>query len=429
MDLVLKNCKLLGEISQYFIGIENGKIKAISKSPITGENVVDINYNILSSGFIDSHVHFRDPGFHEKENFKTGSMAAANGGFTTVCDMPNTKPNTNTYKNFKDKIKIGESKSVVDFGLHSGINDLDEIRKIAKLKPISFKMFMDLYSNHEIEENFKIVSLLNKEMNDRYKLSLHCENKKIIEENTLFLRDKEISAIDYSYIRDSRCEITSINQGLILSEKYNVPIHICHLSTNNGLKSVLNFKRTDLVSTEVSPHHLLLTNEAFNKFGTIAKTNPPLRPINENLDINQLKDIDILGSDHAPHILHDKNKGVLNSLSGIPGLETSVPLLLTQVNKGNVDLKTVIDRFSNNVAETFNIKGKGKIAIGYDADFTVLDIKKEGKLNLDNFYTKAKYSPFEGMKYKGIAIMTIVRGELVMDNGEVYSTKGKYINH
>ncbi|MDR1818981.1 MAG: dihydroorotase family protein [Methanobrevibacter sp.] len=419
MDLVLKNCKLVDEISSYYIGIEKGKIKTISKSPIKGNETIDIKYNILSSGFIDPHVHFRDPGFAEKETFKTGSMAAANGGFTTIFDMPNTNPETNTYKNFKNKLKIAKNKSVVDFGLHSGINDLDEIRKIAELKPISFKMFMDKYSNQEIEENFKNISLLNKESNTNYKLSLHCENKKIIEESTDSFIGKEISAIDHSYIRDINAEVISVKQGLSLSEKYNVPIHICHLSTNKALKAI---KRKDLVSTEVTPHHLLLTNEAFNEYGTMAKTNPPLRPVGENLAINQLKDIDIIGTDHAPHKIEDKNKGALNSLSGIPGLETAVPLLLTQVNKRQIDLKTVLRRFSNNPAKVFNLKKKGKIAIGYDADFTVLDIKKEGKINLDNFYTKAEYSPFEGMEYKGIAIMAILQGKVIMDNGEVYCT-------
>ncbi|MDR2545241.1 MAG: dihydroorotase family protein [Methanobrevibacter sp.] len=425
MDLVLKNCKLVDEIYSYYIGIENGKIKTISKSPIKGDETIDIENNILSSGFIDPHVHFRDPGFIEKETFKTGSMAAANGGFTTIFDMPNTKPETNTYKNFKNKLKIAKNKSVVDFGLHSGMNDLDEIRKIAELKPISFKMFMDTHSNQEIEKNFKNISSLNKESNTNYKLSLHCENKKIIEENTNSFIEKEVSAIDHSHIRNTNSEVNSVNQSLNLSEKYNVPIHICHLSTNKALKAI---KRKDLVSTEVTPHHLLLTNEAFNEHGTMTKTNPPLRPVGENLSISQLKDIDIIGTDHAPHTIEDKNKGVLNSLSGIPGLETAIPLLLTQVNKGKVDLKTVLERFSNNPAKVFNLKNKGKIAIGYDADFTVLDIKKEGKINLDNLYTKAKYSPFEGMEYKGIAIMTILRGEVVMDSGEVYSTQGEYVS-
>ncbi|MDR2623764.1 MAG: dihydroorotase family protein [Methanobrevibacter sp.] len=445
MDLVLKNCRLIDEVNPCFIGIEDGKIKTISKSPIVGERIIDIKYNILSSGFIDPHVHFRDPGFPEKETFKTGSMAAANGGFTMVFDMPNTDPKTDTYKSFKDKIKIGENKSLVDFGLHSGINGLDEIRKIVEFKPISFKMFMDLGLDHEIEENFKNLSILNKEMNDDYRLSLHCENKEIIEKNSALFRQKEVSAIDYSHIRDTSSELSSINQGLRLSEKYGVPIHICHLSTKAGLRSVMDFKkkknivfqtsknkksfkRKDLVSTEVTPHHLLLTNESFNIYGTVTKTNPPLRPLDENLIVDRLKDIDVVGTDHAPHTLDDKNKGVWDSLSGIPGLETVVPLLITQVNKGNLNLKTVLERLSSNPARVFNLKTKGKMAIGYDADFTVLDIKKEGKLNIDKFYTKAEYSPFEGVEYKGTAVMTILRGEVIMDDGEVYNTQGRYIN-
>jgi dihydroorotase len=428
MDLVLTNCKIVDEISEHYIGIENGKIKKISKIPIKGEKIIDINHNFLLPGFIDPHVHFRDPGFPKKENFKSGSMAAANGGFTTVIDMPNTKPETNTYKNFKNKIKIAEKKSVVDFGLHSGINNINELKHITELKPISFKIFMDLLSDKEIEESFKNISILNNELKSNYKISLHCENKDIIEKSTHEFKElNEISAIDYSYIRNSKAEVSSINQALNLSKKYNVPIHICHLSTKEGLKSIINHEINGLVSTEITAHHLLLTNETFNKVGTIAKTNPPLRPNNENLTIKDLKNIDMIGSDHAPHTIEDKNKGVFDSSPGIPGLETTVSLLLTELNKGNINLKTIQKTLSYNPAKVFNLKNKGEIAIGKDADFTVLDIKKEGKINQETFYSLAKYTPFEGRKYKGKAIMTILKGEIVMNNGEVYNTSGNYL--
>jgi dihydroorotase len=428
MDLVLKNCKLLDEISEHYIGIENGKIKKISKIPIKGEKIIDIHHNILLSGFIDPHVHFRDPGFPEKEDFKSGSMAAANGGFTTILEMPNTKPETNTYRNFKDKIKIAKKKSVVDFGFHSGINNLDEIKLISKLKPISFKMFMNLLTDEEIEKSFKEVSILNNQLKSNYKISVHCENKDIIEKSTSNFKElNEVSAIDYSNIRNTESEISSINQALNLSKKYNVPIHICHLSTNEGLKSIMKFKISGLVSSEITPHHALLTNEIFNEVGTIAKTNPPLRPYGKNLTIKNLKNIDMIGSDHAPHKIEDKNKGVLNSNSGIPGLETTVPLLLTEVNKGNISLKTIHKTLSYNPAKIFNLKNKGEIGIEKDADFTVLDIKKEGIINPDTFYSLAKFSPFEGRKYKGIAVMTILRGQVAMDNGEMYNTSGNYV--
>ena len=159
MDIVIKNCKLIDKAGEYFIGIEDGKITDISKQPLKASEVIDIESNYILPGFIDPHVHFRDPGLTQKETFKTGSLSAANGGFTTVFDMPNTVPKTNTYKALKEKIKIAESKSAVNFELLAGTNSLDEMEKMMELKPIAFKIFMDLESDESLENIFNDLSL------------------------------------------------------------------------------------------------------------------------------------------------------------------------------------------------------------------------------------------------------------------------------
>lgn len=156
------------------------------------------------------------------------------------------------------------------------------------------------------------------------------------------------------------------------------------------------------------------------------KTNPPLRPKGENLASSDLEDINIIGTDHAPHSLEEKQKGVWDSSPGIPNLETVLPLILTEVNKGNIDLKMIPKLMSENPAKRFNIENKGKIQIGYDADLVVIDSKKEGKFDLDNFYTKAEYSPFENYAYKGIATMTISNGNIIMKDGDI---EDKYVNN
>ena len=160
---------------------------------------------------------------------------------------------------------------------------------------------------------------------------------------------------------------------------------------------------------------MLLDNSAYNIYDTFIKTNPPLRPEGESVTIGDLDESSIIGTDHAPHTLEDKTKGTWASSPGIPNLETVVPLLLTEVNKGNIDFNIIPKIFSQNAAEVYGLEGKGKIEIGYDADFTVIELKQTGKFNIEEFKTKAEYSPFDGWQYKGAPVMTIVKGKTVMD--------------
>ena len=169
------------------------------------------------------------------------------------------------------------------------------------------------------------------------------------------------------------------------------------------------------ISWEFTPHHLLLDNSAYNIYGTFIKTNPPLRPEADSVRISDLDEGSIIGTDHAPHTLEDKTKGTWASSPGIPNLETVVPLLLTEVNNGNLDFKLIPKIFSENAAKVYGLNSKGKIEIGYDADFTVIDLKREGKFDISEFKTKAEYSPFDGWEYKGLPIMTIVNGKVVMN--------------
>ncbi len=445
-DLVLKNCKLINSFQEYNIGIVNGRIGKISKQPLKSDDEIDINGKIVLPGLIDPHVHFRDPGLTYKENFRTGSLAAANGGFTTVIDMPNTIPLTNTYKNFKEKVKIGENKSIIDFSLHSGFNNLKEMEKIADLKPASFKIFMDLEEDETLEDIFKNISLIHKKYDYQHSnknqnpeiphwknmITAHCENKAIVDENTSKLKKQSCirgnTAIDYSYARPSKAEDISIKQAIDLAKKYEVKLHICHLSSKKSLAIVKRNKPNLELSFESTPHHLFLDSDAFNKCGTIAKTNPPLRLPGENLILDNINDIDMIGTDHAPHTLEEKQKGVWDSNPGIPNLETTLPLLLTQVNRGKIDISLIPKILSENPAKIFNLPNKGSIELGKDADLIVVDLKKEGKFNLDNFYTKAKYSPLEKYRYKGTSIMTIANGKVIVDDGDIMAkNKGKYL--
>ncbi|MBQ3473420.1 MAG: dihydroorotase family protein [Methanobrevibacter sp.] len=409
-DLVLKNLKLLDYSSEVSLAIEDGKIAKISKSSIEGDKEIDLKGQLVLPGLIDPHVHFRDPGLTYKEDFRTGSMAAAHGGFTFVMDMPNTVPKTNSYKAFKEKQKIAESKSIVNFGLHAGYSTLDEMEKILELNPMSFKVFMDLETDEDLEKIFEDISKLS-ETNKKPIVTVHSEKRDIVLEATENLKE-ESEAIAYSYGRPAESEDASVAQAIELSKKYGVDLHICHLSTKNAM----NLAISNNVSFEFTPHHLLYDNTAFNEFGTLIKTNPPLREKGRNITISDLNENSIIGTDHAPHSLEEKTKGVWDSSPGIPSLETVLSLLLTEVNKSNLDLNLIPKMFSENAAKRFNLENKGFIKEGFDADLVVVDLNKEGVFDIGNFYTKAEYSPFDGLPYKGKATMTIVNGEVIMED-------------
>ena len=416
MDLVLKNCRLVDEIGEYFIKINEGKITDISKTPLEAAETIDMKDNYVLPGFIDPHIHFRDPGLTQKEDFKTGSLAAANGGFATVIDMPNTLPKTNTYKALEEKIRIAKSKSVVNFELQVGHSDLEEMKKMMKLNPISVKVFMDLESDESLEEIFHNLSILKETTSYNGLVATHCEKKSIVESETERLKqNNENPAIDYTYARPTESEDESVKQAIELARANDLRLHICHLSSSKSLSIAKSASKSMPISWEFTPHHLLLDNSAYNIYGTFIKTNPPLRPEADSVRIGDLDESSIIGTDHAPHTLEDKTKGTWTSSPGIPNLETVVPLLLTEVNNGNLDFKLIPKIFSENAAKVYGLNSKGKIEIGYDADFTVIDLKKEGKFNIEEFKTKAEYSPFDGWEYKGLPVMTIVNGKTVMN--------------
>lgn len=409
-DLVIKNSKLIGKDGEYSIGVDEGKITEISRGNLTGDKVIDIKSNYLLPGFIDPHVHFRDPGLVQKEDFKTGSLAAAHGGFATVIDMPNTLPKTNTYKALKDKINIAKSKSSVNFYLQAGHNSLDEMTKMMELNPISFKVFMDLETDENLEEIFQNLGELKETTSYNGLVATHCEKKSIVEKESERLKDST-DPIDYTYARPYTSEDESVKQTIELARKNNLQLHICHLSSKNAL----NIARKNNISYEFTPHHLLLDNTAYNTYGTMVKSNPPLRPKDISVRISDIDENSIIGTDHAPHTLEEKHQGVFTSSPGIPALETVVSLLLTEVSRGNLSLDLIPKIFSANVAKVFNLESKGEIAVGKDGDFTVLDLKREGKFDISTFKTKAEYSPFDGWEFKGAPVMTIVNGSVVFD--------------
>ena len=430
LDLCLKNCKITSENSKCSVGVDDGKIVSIKRIPMNAEKTIDIDGNTILPGLIDAHVHMRDPGFTYKEDFRTGTAAAAAGGFTTILDMPNNIPPTNNVRAFNDKIKIAEAKSLVDFGFHAGADNPDQIEELVKLKPVSFKIFMDLFDDDYLMNMFGEISKLQEITGSKTIVSLHAEDMEIVKRYTELKKSEEnLYPSMYADARPPLAEEVAVSKALLMAKEFDLKIHICHASTKKSL-NLINRAKIDGcdVTSEVTPHHLFLDSSYLEKFGNIAKTNPPLRNLANKVNFLDLYKVDIIGTDHAPHTISEKEENIWNAPPGIPGLETVLPLILTEVNRGNLSFEDVKRLLCENPAEIFKLKNKGFIKEGMDADFVVVDMKREDIINPEHFHSKAHYSPFEGYKVQGLPVMTILGGKVVMDEGDVIETRGKLVH-
>jgi len=343
--------------------------------------------------------------------------------------MPNTIPPTNTVKAFKEKLKIADHKSLVDYSLHAGVGNLKEIESLFKLKPASFKLFMDLLDDAVLDEIFREIGKLNRE-NQKPLISLHCEDKDTVTISTQKLQSKgRYKPEKYADARPPHAETIAVSNALKLARKYKLAIHICHVSVKESLQLINEAKESGVnVTNEITPHHLFLDIKYLRKYGNLAKTNPPLRDPENKITLDLLNGVDIIGTDHAPHTITEKmEQNIWKAPPGIPNLETALPLFLTQINRRRITFAHLKTLLCENPASIFHLEGKGFIKEGMDADFVVVDMKEEGVINPDKFKSKAKYSPFKGISVKGMPVMTMVGGNLVADEGEILKNKGKYI--
>ncbi len=424
LDLCITNCKLDMGAEEVCLGIEEGKIVSIKKLPSDASAIIDVKGKLVLPGLIDAHVHFRDPGLTIKEDFFTGSAAAAAGGFTTVLDMPNTVPPTNTPQAIMEKRRIALSKSLVDFGLHVGVADPSHVSELAKYNPASFKIFMDLLDHDFLMDAFSKIN----DVEGEHLISLHAEDPLVVKQCTQEMMKEGSSPELYALARPPRAEIEAVYSAISLAKEFHQKVHFCHVSTKKSLELINEAKNAGLnITSEITPHHLFLDSGYLKKYGNLAKTNPPLRDMENRLTVEHLPSLDIIGTDHAPHTIEEKENDVWNAPPGIPGLETILPLLLTQLNQRKISVEDIKRLLCENPAKIFNIPNKGLIAEGLDADLVVVDLKRESVINPDNFHSKANYSPFKGFHVQGMPIMTLVRGNLVMENGEIYKNQGKFV--
>lgn len=399
--MIIKNAKIESNIVS--IIIENEKIKKIDFDNnfeiYKDSNIIDANYNYVLSGIIDPHTHMRDPGLTHKEDFSSGSKAAARGGVTTFLDMPNTIPNTITKESLEEKKNMMIGKSYVDYGFHFGGSKADNTEEIKQIinKAASTKIFLNASTGNMLVEDDKIL----------YKLF---EASKIV---TVHAEEKKVE------------------KAIEIAKQTNTPLYLCHLSLESEINSLKKAKDSGMIIYgEATPHHLFLNTEDVNKDEKnkmLLRMKPELREKSDNKALwNAILDgtIDTIGTDHAPHLLSEK----LDKLTfGIPSIEHSLELMFKKVKDSTIDIKLLTKIMSENAAKIFGIKNKGLIKEGFDADFVIADLNDESIIEEKDIITKASWSPYVGFKRGGKVITTIVRGNIVYNNGNFYKGFGKEI--
>lgn len=377
---------------------------------------------MLMPGVIDPQVHFRDPGAPNKEDLGTGSRAAVRGGVTSFLDMPNTRPTTTTHQALAAKLKRASKICVANYGFFIGATT-DNLDVLNTATPAcGIKIFMgsstgDLLIDKEddLDRIFSSGTRL---------IAVHAEDEERIQERMAFFlgrQNRDHPPSLHSEIRDSRCALIATERALTLSKKYGRRLHILHLSTAEEVIRLRQDKPPE-VTAEALPNHLFLNTDDYAQQGTRVQMNPPIRhPGNEQELWAGLKEgvLDIIATDHAPHTLEEKSSPYPSSPSGMPGVEISLPLMLTAMNAGRCTLSNILKWMCQGPAATYGIPNKGVIAEGYDADLTLVDIDRFQVVRDENVWSRAGWSPFSGRSLTGWPQITIVGGKIVYDKGTI----------
>ncbi len=422
IDLILKGGTVVNQDGEHVrdIAINAGRIVGLGDvSRFRAAEVLDCRNLHILPGVIDSQVHFREPGPTHKEDLETGSRAAVMGGVTAAFEMPNTKPETTSAEALADKVSRATHRMFCDFAFYVGgtrenfeqISELEKLQGSAGIKVFIGSSTGDLLVEDDVGLE-KIISRLGR------RAAFHSEDEYRLRERL----NHQVAgdAASHPIWRDAEAARLCTERLLRISKKYNKRIHVLHISTADELP--LLAANRELATVEVTPHHLTLSADDYERLGTKLQMNPPVRAphhrdalwhaINSGL-------VDVLGSDHAPHTLEEKAKPYPQSPSGMTGVQTLVPIMLDHVNKGRLTLQRFVDLTSHGPQRIFNIKGKGRIAEGYDADFTIVDLKRRETITNDWIQSRSAWTPYDGVKVQGWVTGTFVRGHLAMWQGEL----------
>ncbi|MHB8102786.1 MAG: dihydroorotase [Methanosarcina sp.] len=440
-DILIKNTKIYhnNSLKPAEIIIERGKVTKIGKDlrVSSSDMIIDANGALTLPAGIDVHVHFREPGMAAKENWYTGSCAAAAGGITTVIDQPNTIPPTTDRRSFEQKLKLAKKKSIIDFGINGGVtSNIEKLEELWKLGVTAFGEIFMAESTGGLninEETFEEALVEIKRLGAI--ATIHAEDEKMRLELEELLKGY-ISSDYHSKVRPNACEAAAVQKALELISKMKVRAHFCHMSTLEAIGMIRKEKylarrenKTPLFTCEVTPHHLFLSTRDWERLRSFGKMNPPLRGSHSiKALVNGINDgtIDMVASDHAPHLESEKDTDLRFAPSGVPGVETLMPLMLAAVRKNILPLAQMIMLTSWNPAKAFGLdrQAKGRLEVGFDADLIIVDPRALQPLKAEMLHSKAGWTPFEGMDVV-FPQYTLSRGEVIWTEESIDARPGR----
>ena len=397
-----------GQLTYSEVGIADGKIAAVGKHVAGGEERIDLGTSMtVLPGFMDPHVHLRDPGLTHKEDFPTGTSAAVCGGVTCVLDMPNTKPPVTDVETLFDKKRAVRGRAFADYGLFAAVTPSCPVGLLSKHVP-AFKMFMgSTTGNILMNDDEEIAPLMDEIAMTGKVLSVHAEDDNFIDHKT-----QENCCQDHLRNRPVEAEFSALRR--LAPYKDRVKINICHCTNAEQVRraSELGF------TTEVTMHHL--TFDALSNTSAFYKTNPPVRDAATRDALYKAfleGKITMFGTDHAPHTFEEKTQEFDSAPGGIPGVETCMPMIMEKVRAAEIPLSLAVRMGAEAPCERFSVK-KGRIAVGYDADFAIFDMRKVTEIDLRKLHTKAGFNPYQGMRAV-FPDSVIIRGQVQVSEGEL----------
>ena len=425
-DLILRNAHVFSPagLEEADLALAGGRIAALlGRGAGEAGETIDCTGLTILPGVIDTQVHFREPGLEHKEDLESGSRAAVLGGVTALFEMPNTNPLTDTADALADKLARAKGRMWCDHAFYAGATpgNADHCAALEALPGCSgIKVFMGASTGNLLVPDDETLSRVL--ASGRRRVAIHAEDEPRLQARRDFRVEGDPST--HPVWRDDESAMLATRRAVTLARRHGRQVHILHVTTPAELEYLKDNK--DIASCEVTPQHLTLAGEeAYPRLGTLAQMNPPIRSGAHRAGLwHWLRQgvPDVVGSDHAPHTLEEKAKPYPQSPAGMPGVQTLLPLLLHHMLEGRLTLARLVDLTSSGAQRLFHIAGKGRIAAGYDADLSVVDLNGRFIVTKDWLASRCGWSPFEGMELKGRVVGTMVRGHRVMWEGALLGT-------
>lgn len=422
-DLILKGgiAATPNGIARADIAVRDGRIAAIGAVGGAAAEVIDATGLHVLPGVIDSQVHFREPGLEHKEDLATGTAAAALGGVTAIFEMPNTTPNTLSAADLADKLARAKGRAWCDHAFFIGAaeENADRLGELELLPGCAgIKVFMGSSTGSLlVSDDDTLREVLR---HGRRRVAIHSEDEERLRARLALVKDGADVAMHPEW-RDAETAVRATTRLMRLVRETGRRVHVLHVTTAEEIDILAGNK--DLATVEITPQHLTLAApECYRRLGTLAQMNPPIREgrHRDGLWRGVTQGVaDCIGSDHAPHTLEEKARPYPKSPSGMTGVQTLVPLMLDHVNAGRLSLERFVDLTSAGPARIYNVAAKGRIAVGYDADLTVVDLKAQRTIRNDWIASRCGWTPYDGMTVTGWPKMTVIRGRTVMREDEL----------